>query len=82
MTNPQVRAVAGKLTRAQLEALIKAEPDGTLGRYFARFISVPAGRGLVKAQLGTAVWSGVMLSSLGEQVREHLLNPTQEPENG
>lgn len=68
--------VAAGLTKAQREALLKAELDGNLGRYFARFISEPAGRGLVKAGLGTAVWSGVMLSALGLAVRASLHDDT------
>lgn len=71
-TESELIALAGKLTKAQADALIKAEIDGTLGRYFSRFISVPAGRGLVKAGLATAVWSGVVLSKKGEALRNHL----------
>ena len=63
------REIAGKLTKAQREALLKAELDGNLGRYFSRFISMQAGRGLIKAGLGTAVWSGVVLSARGLAVR-------------
>jgi hypothetical protein len=66
-----------KLTKAQREALIKAELDGNLGRYFSRFISAPAGRGLVKAGLGTAVWSGIMLSQTGLAVRAFLASKEQ-----
>lgn len=68
----EVREIAEALSDAQRAALTKAEVDGNLGRYFSRFISIPAGRGLVKAGLATAVWSGVMLSRLGEQVRAYL----------
>lgn len=65
----EAEKIAAGLTKAQREALIRAELDGNLGRYFSRFISAPAGRGLIKAKLGTAVWSGVMLNALGEEVR-------------
>lgn len=74
-----VAAVAAKLTAGQRTALLRAELDGNLDRYFARFISVPVGRGLVRAQLGTAVWSGVVLSELGVTVRAHLTD--QEGQN-
>lgn len=74
MTEQTIAQIAEKLTKAQRAAVAKAGLDGQLNRYFSRFISVPAGRGLVRAGLGTAVWSGVMLSTTGEAVRAHLLS--------
>lgn len=64
--------VAAKLTKAQRKALMRAELDEKVDRYFVRFISISIGRGLVKAGLGTAVWSGVVLSDLGLRVAQHL----------
>lgn len=65
----EAEKIAAGLSKAQREALINAELDGNLGLYFARFISVPTGRGLVKARLATAVWSGVMISDRGLEIR-------------
>lgn len=75
MTNPaeSVERIARGLTKAQREVLVRAEMDGNLGRYFSRFIGVAEGKALVKAQLATAVWSGIMLSARGLAVRQHLL---------
>lgn len=79
----RARSLAAGLTKAQREALLKAELDDNVDRYFTRFISEPAGRSLVKAGLGTAVWSGVMLSELGLAVRASLHDTVRgEGENG
>ena len=69
---PDIAAIVAKLTPGVRDALARAELDGNLGRYFTRWTTVKVGKALVKQELGTAVWSGVMLSSLGEQVRAAL----------
>ncbi|WP_293921181.1 hypothetical protein [Sphingobium sp. UBA5915] len=73
-----IEKIAAALTEAEREALLKAEIDGNLGRWFSRFISIPAGKGLVRRGLATTVWSGVMLSSTGLAVRAHLENSNAE----
>lgn len=75
MTPPdpqQVAEIAGRLSKAQREAIAKAEFDGKVGRYFSRFIGEREGKALVRLGLGTAVWSGLMLSSSGEAVRNFI----------
>jgi hypothetical protein len=72
-----IEAIARGLTKAQREALMKAELDRGIGRYFSRFISISAGKGLIKARLGTAVWSGVMINDRGLAVRDHLQGQDQ-----
>lgn len=72
-TAAELDAICARLTKAQLEALVKAELDGHLGRYFSRFISVAERRGLVKARLGIAVFFGVMLTPLGVATRKRLI---------
>lgn len=67
-----VADIAGQLTKAEKAAIVKAELDGNLNRYFSRFIGMREGKALVRRGLGTAVWSGIMLSTSGEAVRAHL----------
>lgn len=73
-----VEAIVRGLSPADKGALIDAERDGNLGRYFTRFIARHVGKRLVRLGLGTAVWSGVMLSTTGEAVRTYLLSQTKE----
>jgi len=73
-----IEKIAAGLTAAQRKALLKAELDGNLGCWFSRFISISAGKGLVRRGLATAVWSGVVLSSTGLAVRAHLENSNAE----
>lgn len=63
--------IAWKLTKAQRDALVSAEPDGHLGNLFIRWwqAGTKTMASLRKQQLATSVWSGVVLSDTGEAVR-------------
>ncbi len=66
--------IAEGLTKAQREALARAEPDGQLGLYFLRWwhANAPTLKAIRKRGLGTTTWSGLALTPLGQQVRAHL----------
>ncbi|WP_370171332.1 hypothetical protein [Sphingobium abikonense] len=72
-----LETLAKGLTAEQREAVLKAEYNDKVGRWFARFISIHAGKGLVCHGLATAVWSGAMLSSTGEALRTYLMENPQ-----
>lgn len=66
--------IAGRLTKAQRRALVRAEPDGKLGKFFIRWW-VANGvvlRALKRKDLGFSVWSGLCLTPLGLAVRQHI----------
>jgi hypothetical protein len=62
--------IAAGLTKAQRRAILGAEPDGQLGNLFIR--GVGASKAVHESGLTTIVWSGLMLNSLGLEVRKIL----------
>lgn len=81
MTNPQVRAVAGKLTRAQREALVHP----SLGPFCTSIYSLTGAScrcALQRKGIVVDRMYATALTPLGLAVREYLLNPTQEPDDG
>lgn len=71
MTNPTPEQIAAGLTKAQRDAIVSAEPDGQLGKCFIRWwqAGTKTMASLRRKQLATTVWSGVVLSDTGLQVR-------------
>jgi len=69
-----VEQIARSLTKQQAGALLRAEPDGYLGRHFVRWWHANGRtlRSLRKRGFGTTVWSGLMLNQTGLAVRRHL----------
>jgi hypothetical protein len=70
----EVRKIAGGLSRSQAHALLMAEPEGHLGKFFVRWWQTNARtmQSLRKRGLGPTVWSGVMLTETGLAVRAEL----------
>jgi hypothetical protein len=66
--------IAASLTEAQREALLRAEADGHLGKLFVRWWHANGRtlRSLTRRHLSSVVWSGVVLTPLGEAVRREL----------
>ncbi|MEG8219022.1 hypothetical protein OSJ57_00080 [Sphingomonas sp. HH69] len=71
---PTIEELARGLTEAQKRAVMEAESDGHLGNRFVRWWQ--ADRRTIKSlrsrSLGTAVWSGMMLTPLGITLRAYL----------
>ena len=74
-TAPDVAEIVRGLTKAERHALLRGEPDGSLGLLFVRWWHAkgPTLSALTKRGLGTVVWSGIALSETGLAVRAHLL---------
>lgn len=64
------------MTKAQADAVLRAEEDGHLGNLFIRWWQANGRtlRALRRKGLGISVWSGVMLSKAGLEVRARLLS--------
>jgi hypothetical protein len=72
---PDVAAIAGRLSEAQRRAVMRAEQNGHLGRYFVSWWHANGTtlRALRRKGLGVPCWSGVMLTALGLALRNHLM---------
>lgn len=70
----EIIQIAARLSAGQREALLCAEPDGSLGKHFVRSwcTNHKDRRWLVRSGMGTAVWSGVMLSETGLTLAQYL----------
>ncbi|RSV15643.1 hypothetical protein CA235_07255 [Sphingomonas sp. ABOLF] len=71
-----VAEIAGDLLDRERTSLLRAEQEGSLGKWFMRphHADGPSMRSLRRRELGTPVWCGLMLTALGLAVRAHLLN--------